>query len=57
MIEVERGLVRVLDRKALEKLAGTFYGLPEKEYARTLGIPHSDWAGSPMIAAAKPASV
>ena len=48
MIEVERGLVRVLDRKAIEKLAGTFYGLAEKEYVRTLGITPSDWAGSPQ---------
>jgi hypothetical protein len=34
LIECRRGVVIVLDRKGLEKVAGTFYGFPEKEYRR-----------------------
>jgi hypothetical protein len=29
-----RGVVTVLDRKGLEKVAGDFYGAPEREYHR-----------------------
>jgi CRP-like cAMP-binding protein len=34
LISCTRGVVVVLNRKGLEKVAGTFYGLPEKEYRR-----------------------
>jgi CRP-like cAMP-binding protein len=42
LINVQRGSVRVLDRKGIEKVAGEFYGLPEREYARVIGVhPHA----------------
>jgi CRP-like cAMP-binding protein len=34
LIACRRGVVTVLDRKGLEKTAGTFYGTPEREYRR-----------------------
>ncbi len=36
-IEVRRGGITVVDRKAIEKLAGSFYGVPEAEYRRLIG--------------------
>ena len=34
LIACSRGVVTVLNRKGLEKTAGTFYGTPEREYRR-----------------------
>jgi CRP-like cAMP-binding protein len=34
LITCKRGIVIVLNRKGLEKIAGKFYGFPEKEYRR-----------------------
>jgi hypothetical protein len=34
LIKTGRGEVIVLDRAGLERLAGDFYGLPEREYRR-----------------------
>jgi CRP-like cAMP-binding protein len=34
MLKLERGGAILLDRKAIKGVAGGFYGLPEKEYAR-----------------------
>jgi hypothetical protein len=36
LISCTRGVVTVLNRKGLEKVAGTFYGVPEAEYRRLL---------------------
>ncbi len=37
LIENGRNKVVVLDRNGIEKLAGNFYGVPEKEYQRLIG--------------------
>jgi CRP-like cAMP-binding protein len=37
LITCSRGVVQVLDRKGLEKVAGQFYGRPEAEYRRLFG--------------------
>jgi CRP-like cAMP-binding protein len=34
LIEAHRGEIRLLNRKGLEKIAGSFYGVPETEYRR-----------------------
>jgi CRP-like cAMP-binding protein len=34
LIEAHRAEIRVLNRKGLEKIAGSFYGVPETEYRR-----------------------
>jgi CRP-like cAMP-binding protein len=34
LIEAHRAEIRVLNRKGLEKIAGSFYGVPEPEYRR-----------------------
>src|SRR5215218_5012042 len=39
LIKCSRGVVTVLDRKGLEKIAGKFYGKPEAEYRRLIGNP------------------
>lgn len=36
-IQSQRGMVVVLDRVGLERVAGDFYGLPEREYQRLIG--------------------
>jgi hypothetical protein len=36
LVSARRGEITVLDRKGLEKAAGTFYGVPESEYRRLL---------------------
>jgi CRP-like cAMP-binding protein len=36
----KRGVVTVLDRKGLEKVAGDFYGAPEREYRRLVLAAH-----------------
>ncbi len=38
MIQAERGIVRVMNRGALEKQAGALYGVPEDEYRRLIGL-------------------
>jgi CRP-like cAMP-binding protein len=37
LIKASRGRITVLDRKALKKIAGTFYGAPEAELRRLMG--------------------
>ena len=37
LIETRRGGITVCDRRAIEKIAGSFYGIPEAEYRRLLG--------------------
>ena len=37
MLGVRRGKITVVDRKGIAKAAGTFYGVPEREYRRLLG--------------------
>jgi CRP-like cAMP-binding protein len=37
LIESRRGGITVLDRKAIEKVAGSFYGVPEAEFRRLIG--------------------
>lgn len=37
LVQVRRGLITVIDRRGLERLAGQFYGVPEAEYDRLLG--------------------
>jgi CRP-like cAMP-binding protein len=37
LIQAARGMIEVLDRKGIERLAGGFYGVPEQEYQRLLG--------------------
>jgi CRP-like cAMP-binding protein len=36
-VSVRRGEITVMDRKSLEKAAGSFYGVPEAEYKRLIG--------------------
>lgn len=36
LIQSERGHITVLDRKGLERIAGDFYGIPEREYRRSI---------------------
>ena len=36
LIKAMRGRLTILDRKALEEIAGAGYGLPEAEYARVI---------------------
>jgi DNA-binding FadR family transcriptional regulator len=36
LIECARGQITVLDRKAIEKHAGSYYGVPEAEYRRLM---------------------
>ena len=38
-IRAMRGEIDILDRKIIEKRAGTLYGLPEAEYERLIGTP------------------
>jgi CRP-like cAMP-binding protein len=37
LIQSGRAHLTVLDRKGLERVAGDFYGVPEREYGRSLG--------------------
>jgi len=37
LIDARRGGITVLNRKAIEKIAGGFYGVPETEYQRLIG--------------------
>ncbi len=37
LIRATRGVIKVLDRKGLEKLAEASYGVPEREYDRVMG--------------------
>ncbi|HEY2068195.1 MAG TPA: Crp/Fnr family transcriptional regulator [Rhizomicrobium sp.] len=37
LIDTRRGGITVLDRKAIEKVAGSFYGVPEAEFRRLIG--------------------
>lgn len=37
LIQAGRGQIVVLDRKGLERVAGDYYGLPEREYRRLIG--------------------
>jgi CRP-like cAMP-binding protein len=37
LIECGRGQITVLDRKGIEKIAGSYYGVPETEYRRLMG--------------------
>ena len=37
MVRVRRGVISIIDRKRLERLAGTTYGVAEAEYHRLLG--------------------
>ncbi|WP_337267672.1 Crp/Fnr family transcriptional regulator [Oryzifoliimicrobium ureilyticus] len=43
-IKSTRGLVRILDRTILEKIAGDSYGTSEREYDRWIGTPFTDAA-------------
>jgi hypothetical protein len=36
LIRATRGRLTILDRKAMERIAGAGYGLPEAEYARLI---------------------
>jgi hypothetical protein len=36
LIKAKRGRLTILDRKALQEIAGAGYGLPEAEYARLI---------------------
>lgn len=38
LIGVQRGMITVLQRKKIEDIAGSFYGVPEAEYERLIGI-------------------
>ncbi|MGN6149716.1 MAG: Crp/Fnr family transcriptional regulator, partial [Rhizomicrobium sp.] len=37
VIETRRGSITVVDRKAIERMAGYFYGVPEAEFRRLIG--------------------
>lgn len=37
LIDARRGGITIRDRKALEKIAGSFYGVPEAEFRRLIG--------------------
>jgi len=37
VIEARRGTITVADRKAIERMAGHFYGVPEAEFRRLIG--------------------
>ena len=37
LLETRRGGITISDRKAIERIAGSFYGIPEGEYRRLLG--------------------
>ena len=37
VIKAERGVITILNRAALEEIAGTSYGVPEREYERIIG--------------------
>jgi DNA-binding MarR family transcriptional regulator len=37
VIETRRGAITVIDRKAIERMAGYFYGVPEAEFRRLIG--------------------
>ena len=37
LIRSTRGEIRILDREGLERAASGFYGIPEAEYARSIG--------------------
>jgi CRP-like cAMP-binding protein len=37
LVNAARGVIEVLDRKGIERIAGDFYGVPEQEYQRLLG--------------------
>jgi hypothetical protein len=36
LIKCARSLITVFDRKGIEKIAGSYYGAPEKEYLRLM---------------------
>jgi len=36
LIQCARGLITLLDRKGIEKIAGSYYGVPEAEYRRLM---------------------
>src|ERR1700744_5261860 len=38
LISARRGMITVLKRKAIEDVAGSFYGVPEAEYERLIGV-------------------
>jgi CRP-like cAMP-binding protein len=37
LIQAGRGMIEVLGRNGIERIAGGFYGVPEQEYQRLLG--------------------
>jgi DNA-binding transcriptional MocR family regulator len=37
LIDARRGIITVAERKGIEKMAGSFYGVPEAEYKRLIG--------------------
>jgi CRP-like cAMP-binding protein len=37
LIGARRGVITVIERKAIEKIAGSFYGVPEAEFKRLIG--------------------
>jgi CRP-like cAMP-binding protein len=39
LIHARRGIITILDRRGLEKIAGAIYGAPEAEYKRLIGQP------------------
>ncbi len=38
LISARRGMITVLDRKNIQETAGSFYGVPETEYKRLIGV-------------------
>jgi CRP-like cAMP-binding protein len=38
LIGARRGMITVIDRKGIEDAAGSFYGVPEAEYERLIGV-------------------
>lgn len=39
LIRAKRGIITLLNRKGIEAIAGTFYGIPEAEYRRLIVVP------------------
>ena len=38
LIRSKRNTIRILDREGLQRTANGFYGIPEEEYDRALGL-------------------
>ena len=38
LIGARRGMITISDRKGIEEVAGSFYGVPEAEYERLIGV-------------------